>query len=158
MYLAPDAIAGMLERADADTLATLATFFEHQAERLRGAAAARRQSLKDAETARLGRERARLEFFNLGARLIVLERRYRNADAAMSEMRNRTGRTLEILTNARAMYVREKKRRAVSRRNIAVWKASIAGEDHADIAARVGVTRRQVDRIISDAERRARAR
>lgn len=143
-----DPLAGILGRADADTLTTLAGFFEAQAARLRDAARAATVRAADAERAREARARSKADYLRVGARLNVLTRRYAgNRDAAISEMRNRTGWSAYVIEDIAAKWRREKKRRATLKRNTQIFREKLRGDREAEIAARHDLTARQIRAI-----------
>jgi hypothetical protein len=148
-----DAIDALARQADAGTLSALAAFFEAQAKRFRDAAY--RQAAKDsgAAKARERRKHAKTDYLKLGARCAVLERRYGNRAAAVSEMRNRTAWTAEQIERARSLWKRERDARRLLRRNVEIYKAHAAGEATAAIGQRFKLTDRQVRNVISERER-----
>lgn len=150
-----DFVDTLARDADPATLRALSHFFTRQAKRLDDAAHDRERRIRDNANARRRAAENQREFLRIGARLSVIARRYGNAEAAASEMRNRTGMTAEQIARAGAAWRREKERRQDARRNLAIWKRSVAGEDRNTLARAYGITPRQVNRIISDVERRA---
>lgn len=138
--------------AQPDHLDALASELEAEAARLRNAAADARARARDAESARLRRADAKREFLRLGARCSVLTRRG-DARTALLEVADRYAVTLEVVREAARLWKAERDARALKARDIAVWKARVAGSQSREIAARFKITTRRVRQIVEAQER-----
>ncbi len=140
---------GPLTNADPDQLLALAGYFERQAQWLRAQADAVRRRRRDSEAAQERYRASRAEFLRLGCLVAVLARRYGNREAAISQVRNRTGKSLEALNDAVAFWNKEKARRAKHKRDLQIYREDARGDRQTDIAARHRITARRVRDIVA---------